>query len=150
MPTEPVYVPHLGRKFFPTPSDAACYLWHEGEDPTTILAHPCTVAPVGTPSVHDVIEQVRDTWACEFDDPDEVDMEIGIEAFCALESALAMVAQHAPTAWLPRLGEVVVLPSYRPAPSPAASDQRQCADTECPDWEIPHRAHAASGSEEDA
>lgn len=99
-----------GGGFFETVHDAAEAMWDDGRDVADVVAHPCTVAKAGTPDVHELIEEA---WCSEFDDPDLVEM--GAEAVALCAEFQAKIEAFAPTVWIPRTKERVVLPAVVPA-----------------------------------
>lgn len=108
----PVYVDFLNR-FFPTPRDAFEALWDDGIEPDdgAALIQPCTVGKAGTP---DLIETIEEMWACDYEDPDAMDLTLPKDLVLILTGVQGLVEKAAPDVWNPRIKERIVLPPMPP------------------------------------
>lgn len=95
-----------GDKFYEDVDAAAEAIWDDGRDPTTVIAHPCTVGRADTPLIQ---EWVEEHWYTQFEDPDESTTEMSKVAAEACAALQTLLESEAPISWIPRTKERVLL-----------------------------------------
>lgn len=97
-----------GDRFYEDVDAAAEAIWDDGSDPTTVIAHPCTVGRAHTPLIQ---EWVEEDWYTQFEDPDESTTEMSKIAAEACTALQTLLESEAPISWIPRTKERVILPA---------------------------------------